>query len=285
MNTAELNDSMPETASRLRLRLAAHPVATYLVLALSLSWAVWIPQALGAQTVQPGVGWPSHMPGLLGPALSAVIVTWLIGGKAGLTGLWQRITAWRIGRWWWAVVAILLAGAIGLVISGGVADSGNLTLYNGVSASLGPLATILLVFLVNGIGEEAGWRGFMADRLLRRHGITVTALLVALGWALWHVPMFFVLGTFKAFTPGTLVAWLIGMTAGSILLTWLYDGSGRSILLVAVWHTAFNYTSATPATTGLVAAITSTMVMVAAVVIVIADWMAHRRVPAPGRAT
>jgi membrane protease YdiL (CAAX protease family) len=279
MNTADRNDTM--TGFALRPWLAAHPIATYLVLALALSWAVWIPQALAAQTVRPGVGWPSHMPGLLGPALAAAIVSWIVGGKAGLTDLWRRITNWRVGRWWWAVVAILLAGAVGIVISGGAPDLSELTLYNGVSASLGPLVTVLLVLVVNGIGEEAGWRGFMADRLLRRHGRTVTALLVALGWALWHVPMFFVLGTFKAFTPGTMVAWLIGLTAGSILLTWLYDGSGRSILLVAVWHTAFNYTSATPATTGVVAAISSTLVMVAAVAIVIAEGIEVRRRTTP----
>jgi len=281
MNTTHTNDT--STGFPLRLWMAAHPIATYLVLALALSWAVWIPQALAGETVKPGIGWPSHMPGLLGPALAAAIVTWIIGGRAALIDFWLRITAWRVGRWWWAVAAILLAGAIGIVVSGGTPGLRELTLYNGVSASLGPLVTILLVFLVNGIGEEAGWRGFMADRLLRRHGITASALLVALGWALWHVPMFFVLGTFKAFTPGTLVAWLIGMTAGSILLTWLYDGSGRSILLVAVWHTAFNYTSATPATSGTVAAISSTVVMVAAVAIVIAEVLQRRRVPAAGQ--
>ena len=45
--------------------------------------------------------------------------------------------------------------------------------------------------------------------------------------------------------------------------------TGRSVLLVALWHTAYNVTSATAVTDGLPAALTSTVVMVAAVVIVI----------------
>ena len=160
-----------------------------------------------------------------------------------------------------------------------------LTFYNGLSAGLSPLATILIVLLINGIGEEAGWRGFMADRLLEHHSLTVTALLVAAGVGPRHAPLFFLLGSFKGSSLGTLVGWVIGLTAGSVLLTWLYRGSDRNILLVAAWHTAFNFTSGTPATTGLVAAITSTLVMVAAVAIVIADWLAQRRRALPEHAT
>lgn len=51
---------------------------------------------------------------------------------------------------------------------------------------------------------------------------------------------------------------------------------GGSVLLVAVWHTAFNFTSATPAASGAVAAITSTLVMVVAVAIVILDVRSRR---------
>jgi hypothetical protein len=42
-----------------------------------------------------------------------------------------------------------------------------------------------------------------------------------------------------------------------------------------VWHTAFNFTSATPAAEGTIAAITSTAVMVAAVAIMVADRRRH----------
>lgn len=277
MDTADAQKVKRVSRSPLRAWVAAHPLLAYVVLAYVVSWAYWIPLALGTQTAEPGVGWPSQMPGLAGPAISAVIVTALIGGKAGLADLWHRMTKWRVGWWWLSVVAILLAGAIGLVIAGGVAEAGDLAIYNGIGRSLGPLATIALVFLINGVGEEAGWRGFLADRLLQRHSLTVTALLVALVWAPWHTPIFFFMSSFKSFTIVELVGWVIGLTAGSFVLTWLYRGSARSILLVAVWHTAFNFTSATPAGTGLVAAITSTVVMVAAVAIVVADWWRARR--------
>jgi len=248
----------------------AHPLLTYVLVAYGLSWSSWIPLALGSQTVREGAGWPTQMPGLAGPAIAAVVVTTIIDGRTGLADIWRRLTRWRVGWWWLSVAAILAAGGIGLAVAG-VTSSGDLTLYNGVSASVGPIATIVFVFVVNGVGEETGWRGFLADRLLVRHGLTVTALLVALVWAPWHAPLFFFNDNFKDLGVGGTIGWALGLTAGSVVLTWLYRGSGASILLVAVWHTAFNFTSATPAASGTVAAITSTMVMVAAVAIVIAD--------------
>ena len=65
------------------------------------------------------------------------------------------------------------------------------------------------------------------------------------------------------------IGWVLGLLAGSVVLTRLYVGSGRSVLLVALWHTAFNFTTATTATQGLSAAITSTAVVVAAVVVLV----------------
>ena len=122
--------------------------------------------------------------------------------------------------------------------------------------------------MVNGFGEEAGWRGYLADGLLDRHGLLRTASLVALVWAGWHLPLFLVLDSFRGL-GFEVVGWVIGLYAGLIVLTWLYAASGRSILVVALWHTAYTFTSATAAMSGLPAAVTSTAVMVVAAVVVV----------------
>lgn len=268
---------MRSAVDDVRGSIRSHPIAAFAVVAYTLSWGYWIPFALAGGTAEPGVGWPSHMPGLAGPAIAAVLVTAVVSGRTGLADLWQRLTRWRVGWWWMAVVAVLAAGALALAVAGGPDESGDLTLYNGVGAGLGPFATIAVVFVVNGVGEETGWRGFMADRLLQRHCLSSVALLVTLVWAPWHLPLFFFVGSFESFSPVEIVGWTLGLTAGSFVLTWLYRGSGASILLVAVWHTAFNFTSGTPGTRGAAAATTSTLVMAGAVAIAAADWWTGRR--------
>jgi membrane protease YdiL (CAAX protease family) len=252
-----------------------HPLAAYVGLAYAISWAWWIPLAVDDRSVRPGAGWPTHIPGLMGPLLAAVIVTWIVGGRDGLADLWSRVVHWRAGWWWAAVPAILALGALGLLFTSGDPEVRDLTAYPGIDSDVGALAIVVIAFLGNGLGEEVGWRGFAADRLLRTGSLTRASLLVAAMWAPWHLPMFFLVESFEGFTPFRLNGWLLGLTAGSFLLTWLYRGSGWSILLVAAWHTAYNFTAATEAAGDSIGAITSSAVMVVAVVL----WVSDRRRP------
>ncbi|HYN29640.1 MAG TPA: hypothetical protein VES95_07200 [Dermatophilaceae bacterium] len=76
-----------------------------------------MPMAVRGEVSRPGQGWPTHLPGLLGPALAALVVTALAGGRPGLSDLWARCTRWRVG-WapWLAVGAVLVLLAVPLVV-------------------------------------------------------------------------------------------------------------------------------------------------------------------------
>jgi hypothetical protein len=65
----------------------------------------------------------------------------------------------------------------------------------------------------------------------------------------------------STFTVPILVGWFIGLFCGAIVLTWLYNRSGGSILLVAIWHATYNLVSGTDAAEGLLAAIATTLVI------------------------
>ena len=246
-------------------------LATYVALTFAFSWLWWVPMAVRGQVVHPGQGWPTHLPGLLGPAFAAVVVVLGWHGTTGLRELGRRAVRWRgVGRWWWSVPAILALGALGVAISavaGDPVDLGGLAEYSGA-----PVVSVVLllgyVLLVNGYGEELGWRGVLADGLVDRVGEVRAAVLVSVVWATWHLPLFWVVEGFRSMGWAT-IGWVFGLLAGSVVLTRLYVGSGRSVLLVALWHTAFNLCTATTATQGLAAAITSTAVVVAAVVVLV----------------
>jgi uncharacterized protein len=66
----------------------------------ALSWAWWLPLALGDRLVERGDGWSTHIPGLLGPMLAAAIVlSWTEGG-AGLRSWLSATTRWPRQRRW-----------------------------------------------------------------------------------------------------------------------------------------------------------------------------------------
>jgi hypothetical protein len=62
--------------------------------------------------------------------------------------------------------------------------------------------------------------------------------------------------------PEVIPGWIIGLMAGSVVLGWLYEQAGSSLLIVALFHTFLNMAIATSATEGLPAAITTATVIV-----------------------
>lgn len=281
MQTPRMPHSSRPSTTRWRVAIARRPLTAFVVFAYALSWTCWWPLLLADGPVRAGVGWPSHLPGLLGPALAAAIVVAAGEGRSGVLRWAARGVRWRVGRWWLSVVAIVVAGWGAALLTGAGTAGASWTSYSGLPEAWGVGATAVVVLLVNGIGEEAGWRGFAVDRLAERRSLLATAFGVAVVWALWHLPLFFVLASFRSFGLGGVIGWVLGLTAGSVVLTWLYLRGGRSVLLVAVWHTAFNFTSATPAASGTMAAATSTLVMIAAVAIVVREL----RVARPSRSS
>ena len=204
-----------------------------------------------------------------------------VDGRPGLRDLWARLTRWRVGWGWWLLVlgtaSLALVGVVVAAVTGEPVPSvEEFSSYSGIGR-IGLLGVVVVAFVVNGLGEETGWRGFAADRLLRQHSLTRTSLLVAAVWLGWHAPLFWIVSSFREFGPAQAAGWAIGLTAGSVVLTWAYQGTGRSILLVAALHTAFNLASATEATGFVVGAIASAVVIFGAVSILRREQAANRR--------
>jgi membrane protease YdiL (CAAX protease family) len=200
--------------------------------------------------------------------IAALIVTVMTGGWRGLRDLLGRITKWRLKPGWWLAASAplgfyLLAAGATWAIRGEPVD----LIAMGQVDFLPPLglAALPVWILTFGIGEETGWRGFALPRLQENHGPHRATVILWAFWALWHLPLFF-----YSYEVSILPGFLIGLLAGAIVFTWLYNGSGGSVLLVAVWHGAFNFTTAcSSCKTGLSAAVISVLVMVWAVVIVL----------------
>lgn len=251
-------------------RTKSGSLTMFFILAYAFSWAVEIPLALKAQgMIDVPIPFSLHYLTAFGPMLAAFVMTWLTNGSDGLRELVGRIFKWRVrpGRLWLAALAPLLAYALVAIVlrfvQGHWPDFEALGQIDFLpNLGLGALLCWILTF---GLGEEIGWRGFALPRLQRgRSALSATIILWA-GWALWHLPMFFYL-----YDVTIIVGFLLGLLAGAITFTWLYNSTAGSILMVAVWHGAFNFvTGCVTCKTGVEAAVLSTFVMVWAVVVVI----------------
>ena len=245
-----------------------HALLTFFVLAFGLSWAVEIPLALQAHGLiaAPIPPYLHYLAGY-GPMLAAIIATAAAGGKEALRALFGRMTKWRVRPIWWLVALAPLAmyavvgGVLGF-IQGQWSGFEALGLIEFLP-DLG-IGALLFWFLTFGFGEETGWRGYALPRLQRGRSALSATLILWVFWALWHLPLFFYL-----YDASSIVGFLLGLLAGAVILTWLCNSTGGSILLVAVWHASFNFvTGCIACKAGATAAILSTLVMIWAVVLV-----------------
>jgi membrane protease YdiL (CAAX protease family) len=169
----------------------------------------------------------------LSPSLLAVVVIVLGSGWQGLRETFHgRIIGRLTVRW--TLVALLL---VPVVATGGVLVHSYL---GGPSLDLPTTALIpqVIVILLISLGEEFGWRGFALPRLQERLSALNASLVLGLVWGLWHVPGFLIGNGVPQDMP--LAVFLFWTVLGTILMTWVYNNTGGSILSAILMHSAAN---------------------------------------------
>jgi membrane protease YdiL (CAAX protease family) len=263
MSTTTENQRPPNSSSSLRRLVARHPVAAFLVMAFVFGWGGMLPLLLsenGPVTVVPiELPWMpfTAVLSMLGLALPAFLVTAATDGKVGVRDLVGRILRWRVGAHWYllALFGLLLATLVGAIPFFGLGPIEELAQRWELLFTLylwGGLWGILVPFLLINLWEETGWTGFMQHTLQERRGPLLASVIVAPFFALIHMPAYFVSGWLGGDDPslGEFPSVLFQMVITAvfaiflrIVIMWLYNGSGRSVLIVALFHSAFNATS------------------------------------------
>ncbi len=212
-------DRIISTTARL---IRDHPLSAYVVLAYVLSIGLGL--LLNVSLV-------FGLIALFGPATAAFLVARTWRGRAGVAELWAIATRWRVHPAWYAAalgipVAGMALGHVAYVLTG----NSPLALPGNVQPIM-----LLLFFLV--IGEEVGWRGFLLRGLLRSRSPMVATAVVAVVWALWHSPLYFIPGMPSYGQP--FLAFVLWVVPFAFLLTWLWLGT-RSAWLATLMHGSGN---------------------------------------------
>mgnify|MGYP003296197142 CR=1 FL=1 len=119
-----------------------------------------------------------------------------------------------------------------------------------------------------GVGEEVGWRGFLLPRLQRNRPALAATGRLTLIWAGWHTPAFFFREGYVGLGVPGIIGFLLGLGAGAVVLTALYNASNGSILVVALWHGSWNWVATSDGLQGPWVAVMTALVMVTAPVVV-----------------
>jgi membrane protease YdiL (CAAX protease family) len=99
---------------------------------------------------------------------------------------------------------------------------------------------LLPIFLITSAGEEIGWRGYALPVLAERHGVFKAALIVGLGWAAFHAVA---LMTNADAPVAYVVVSTVLFTGLSVIIAYVFDGSGQAVPVTVVMHAAYNTVS------------------------------------------
>lgn len=236
--------TMPKARGQENQAITSFPWS-FLALALGFAWLLCLPGILA------GYGFftlPLPNTALtffaqFGASLAAFVLVYREEGMAGVKQLLKRALNFRIGWRWLAVIGILpLALAVAarylLVLAGGQPPAAPL---------LGQPVLLLLylpiIFFLQGpVPEEFGWRGYALDRLQGRWRALVASLVLGCCWALYHLPAYLLPGVPNAAFP--LLPFFVTVIAFTVLMTWVYNNTGRNLLAALLFHTMINYSLA-----------------------------------------
>lgn len=203
--------------------LRDHPVTSFFVLACLFGWSPYVVAWIAGGSGQ-------NLP--LGPLIAAVVVTLGAGGT-----MWRRWirTVRSCGMpWGWFAVALLAPVAMH-VIQVFINAAFGAPLPTGDQLSTWPEVpvTFMIMLVMVGLGEEAGWTAFATPMLLRRHPFLVVWALMSAMRIFWHLPLMltgdlpWVLGT-------------LGNAGFQMVLLAVYVLSGYRWGTAAVWHASLN---------------------------------------------
>lgn len=285
-----------EKRSRSSSSLLTNPWSFFAV-ATAWSWLFWLAAILLGLDVDTSAGGVLMLVGLLGPMVAGILFTYLTEDKAGRKDYWARIVAFRRIPLRWYLVIFLLMPALNVLAA--LIDRG----LGGVGATWGEATrqiltdpfSLVMLFVFAALApfvEELGWRGYILDKLQQKRSALGAALLLGVVWSIWHLPLFFVAGTYQqGLGVGTMEFWLFlfGIVPLTVLFSWVYNNAGRVTLAAILLHSMVNFTGEIIAITPRADAILMGVLGVAAVVLTMLygpATLTGRRAPQPaaGRA-
>jgi len=224
----------------MRALLNRHQIVIFFVLTFIISWYPWYSGGKGFFT------W--------GPSAAGLIITMVVAGRKEVVVMLRRLVRWQAGFLCWAVALlgpfVIMLTSIGIFILAG-GEPPPLTFWR-EEWYLAPVLVLVLLLPMGGPGGEEpfGWRGYAQSKLQARFGKwwgpLLTSSVIGIAWGVWHLPEFFnPSSTQYALGIGFLGPFIAMEISISIVMTWLYNKTGASVLIAGVVYHLMMDVSAT----------------------------------------
>ncbi|MBU4030760.1 CPBP family intramembrane metalloprotease [Patescibacteria group bacterium] len=184
--------------------------------------------------------------GAIGPSLIAILLIRFLYGKEKLSQIFGQFKKWRVEKKWYFIsillipfitllsnVIIIASNVNGFVLSPDL-PLGEMMNEIGLVGIVFSLPIIFVSQLFSSpLLEEFGWRGFALPRLQRTYNALGSSIILGLLWGIWHLPLVIAYGE-------SLPLYLLSIIGCTILMTWVYNSTEGSLLMMLLFHASLN---------------------------------------------
>ena len=211
----------------------------YLVLSFLIAWLFWLVAWLHTKHFAVPIPLITLLIiGSFGPFLGAGVSTFLEGGLRETLRFYARALNLRMG-WMVFLLSFFLMPILSMAAELLHSRLMHVPFVFTMTWAHLPMAYVFLFFLGGTLGEEYGW-SYLSDKLDALLPLTPSVFALGAIWALWHLPLFFIIapGLAQAYTP--FYMFFLCTVAMRFLFTWGYHKGGDSIMSNMLFHTASN---------------------------------------------
>ena len=216
------------------------------VLVIGVLYILCLPYASSLSATVSSIGWAARIALWVAPAL---LIAFSLSDQDHLRRLLLPTQGQKALTAWYAVALLLfpLVFGLGYAFSLQTGDAAPLSLKGGpAEIALTISASFIYMLLFGGaLGEEAGLRGFALPRLQQKFSPLLAALVLALAWLVWTLPLY--LNGYNRLAPDNLLENLLGRLALTLLLmltlAWLYNRSQGNLLACVLLHGSYTTSS------------------------------------------
>ncbi len=223
----------------------------FFLLTFAYSWLIWIPSVLDGLGLElpfdvAGYSMVVVIIGAFAPLLAAITLIARDGGWKGIKSFFGRALDFHIKPVYLVLALVLplvvhviahyLALALGLDVAQTLFPS-----EISVSPVILAIPYFFLMLVIGGGQEEFGWRGYAQEPLQEKIGVIPASLVIGVIWGIWHLPLWFMAGDLHS--AYSFLAFVMMTTSISLMYAWLYNSSGKKLVVVMFFH-AMNNTAA-----------------------------------------
>lgn len=216
---------------------------SYFVFTLVFSWTFWGILLLQSNRDNFTPYGPLFYIGGIAPMLSAATLTYMEKGRTGVINL-IRASLNFTGLTFAGLLIILLVSTLPNILAVLIQKPQGSPLI-AMDLSISTTAPWFTFLFIVSIIEETGWRGYALPRLLKHYDPLASSLILGTIWAVWHIPLFLIPGTWQSglgFMTPAFISYMLQLLPQSYLMTWVYQRTGNNTASAILNHQLVNVT-------------------------------------------